>query len=119
MQHDSTPIRLERIHEMTAGDPEFLREIVDMYIEDADGILGELGGALSRRDPERLRFHAHRLKGSSLNMGVGRMAELAKALEDFGKADECGPSALETFESLSKEMQVTREAFAALLAEAA
>lgn len=104
---------------MTAGDPEFLREIVEMYLDDSATLVTQLEACVARQDGPELKVVAHKLKGSSLNMGVQVVAELAKRLEEYGKADQCGAPAREAVAALGREMIAVREAFEALVREAA
>ena len=78
------PIDLERIHDATGGDEEFLAELVEIFLEDAELRLEEIRGAVEAADPTELRKTAHKLKGSSANMGANGLMGLAKTLEDMG-----------------------------------
>ena len=84
LSHDSVPVDLERIHDATGGDEEFLAELVEIFLEDAELRLDEIRGAVVSGDPTELRKTAHKLKGSSANMGANGLMSLAKALEDIG-----------------------------------
>lgn len=82
--NDSFPIDMERINDATGGDEEFLAELVDIFLEDAELRLDEIQGAVNSGDPDELRKTAHKLKGSSANMGANGLMSIAKILEDMG-----------------------------------
>lgn len=83
-----SPIDFERIHDATGGDEEFLAELVEIFLEDAELRLQEIRTAVEASDPTELRSTAHKLKGSSANMGATQLMGLAKTLEDMGHAGE-------------------------------
>jgi CheY-like chemotaxis protein len=63
----------------------FLRELVQAFLHEVPNQLELIDRALAQVDIKSLREEAHALKGSSINIGASRMANLAKALEDHGK----------------------------------
>ena len=75
----------ERVEEATGGDYEFMKELVDLFLEDAAERLRELEAALASNDAEQLGKCAHKLKGSSANVGADHMSHLAKNLEERAK----------------------------------
>ena len=68
------------------GGTEFLRELVDIYLQDTPVRLTELELALARQDAPTATRAAHTIKGSSGNFGALRLARLAAEIEVFGKA---------------------------------
>ncbi|MBX2810550.1 MAG: Hpt domain-containing protein [Myxococcales bacterium] len=78
------PVDMERINDATGGDEEFLAELVEIFLEDAELRLDEIQGAVNSEDPDELRKTAHKLKGSSANMGANGLMSIAKILEDMG-----------------------------------
>ena len=95
-------IDFDRINDATGGDAEFLKELVDVFIEDTEVRLQELKAALDGGDPAQLGRTAHQLKGSTANMGAESMAALARVLEEMGKKDAMQEAA-PTFEGLRHE----------------
>jgi signal transduction histidine kinase/HPt (histidine-containing phosphotransfer) domain-containing protein len=61
-----------------------LRELIDLFVEGVPQRLQQIGQNLS--DAEQLAFQAHALKSMSLNMGAKRIVELARKLEESGRA---------------------------------
>ena len=69
----------------TAG-ADFVPELVDTFLGDAPGMLGELRSALAANDAERFRRTAHSLKSNSNTFGATSLAAMAKSLELGGIA---------------------------------
>jgi HPt (histidine-containing phosphotransfer) domain-containing protein len=72
--------------ESSGGDPDFLAELIDIYLEDAPRqVAGMRDAALSGRTEELVR-PAHTLKGSSASIGAVELSELSRALELAARA---------------------------------
>lgn len=67
------------------GGPEFVREMVDLFLETVGGQVAVLRAAAAAGDTVRLARVAHTVKGASLGMFAHAMASLAHALERAGK----------------------------------
>jgi HPt (histidine-containing phosphotransfer) domain-containing protein len=98
-----------RLEDASAGDEEFLRELVDIYVEDAEERLAEIKEALISADEEALGRTAHQLKGSSANMGVVCVADHAKKMEDLAREHAIADAA-EILPSLEHELGRARAA---------
>jgi signal transduction histidine kinase/HPt (histidine-containing phosphotransfer) domain-containing protein len=61
-----------------------LQELIDLFVEGVPQRLTQIGQNLS--NAEQLAFQAHALKSMSLNMGAKRIVELARKLEESGRA---------------------------------
>jgi CheY-like chemotaxis protein len=70
------------------GEPDFITELIDLFLNDAASLLKLLHAAVSGNDADELRRVAHRLKGSSSNIGAVRMATLTEKLEEKGLGQE-------------------------------
>jgi CheY-like chemotaxis protein/HPt (histidine-containing phosphotransfer) domain-containing protein len=57
--------------------------LVDLYLEAAPQRISQISQSIN--DGPMLAFHAHALKGMSLNLGAKRIAELSQKLEDLGR----------------------------------
>lgn len=65
----------------TPGRPGFLRELVDAYLHEARAQITVLGESLARSDFSVATSAAHKLKGSSRNVGANRLADECADLE--------------------------------------
>ena len=61
--------------------PELLPHLIDLYLKDLPEHLRDLRESADRGDLSLLRATAHKLKGSSLNLGVMLFAGTCKELE--------------------------------------
>ena len=75
------PAALDRLLDMTGGDPEFLDELVQTFLEDAVVQLDAMRAAAGSGAVEDLVRPAHSLKSNSANMGAERLADLCRSLE--------------------------------------
>jgi HPt (histidine-containing phosphotransfer) domain-containing protein len=77
------PVDLQRIRRICNGDRAFERELVAMYIADAEARLAHLREAVKDGAAELARREAHTIKGASSNMGAGDMQQHALAVEEL------------------------------------
>ena len=80
------PAALESLRETVGGDPEFLIELIDTFLEDAPQLLADMGQAVEQGDAGGLRLAAHSFKSNSADFGAKALATLCKELEMMGKA---------------------------------
>ncbi|NIA15412.1 MAG: response regulator [Nitrospiraceae bacterium] len=83
---------LTRLREITGGDPDIEREIIEAYLKDAQACLADLGTAARRGDAEQLERLAHTLKGSSASIGAEPVRALAESLEKAGRENTMEPA---------------------------
>nr|CAB3483800.1 unnamed protein product [Digitaria exilis] len=86
--------------------PEFLSEVVTLFCEDGERIIGELARLLERPsvDFDRVDAFVHQLKGSSASVGAQKVKNRCIQLRDFCQQrnrDGC----LKTLESLERQIQ--------------
>jgi two-component system, sensor histidine kinase and response regulator len=67
-------------------DPEMAQEVIDVFVYDAAQSLDELGRAIQAGDAPNCERLAHRLKGSSLNLGIDELGSLARSLEEKSRS---------------------------------
>ena len=76
-------VALERV----GGDEELLKEIADLFVEDAPQLLEAIRVAIEKKDGSALHRAAHSLKGSVANFGAEKAVEMAFQLEKMGKSN--------------------------------
>ena len=69
------------------GDDEFVRGMVEGFLQDAEETLAPLQQAVNQRKVQDFRFYAHAIKSSCNNMGAKNLAELCGHLEKITEAD--------------------------------
>ncbi len=70
---------------MFDDDVEFLKELVEIFINDAPGHMSEIREAVDNRNSEALDKSAHKLKGAVANFGKNATTDTAFKLETMGK----------------------------------
>ena len=81
------------------SDITFLKEVFDLYIEQAPGLINDIKKSYTDKNPVKLSQSAHALKGASLNIGAKKFADICKQLEMKGKENN-----LENVDELIKEL---------------
>ena len=80
------PVDLDRLAQFTMGDPEFQREVLETFLEDAPLQVQQVKDAIENEDFVTLARKAHQLKGASSTAAVRMMPEIARDLEQHAKA---------------------------------
>ncbi len=71
----------ERAKLTVGGDERLLRELLPIYISEADGLMKQLHQAMANDDCKTLKRAAHTLKGASLSVGALTTSKLAQQIE--------------------------------------
>jgi len=69
-------------------DVDFVRQVIDTYLEDSPQLLAALRQALAGGDAETARRAVHSLKSNSASVGAGGLAEQAREAEQLAKAGD-------------------------------
>ena len=75
-------VALDRV----GGDPELLKEIAVLFLDNYHAWLSELREAAGRGDAEGVEHTAHGLKGSVANFGAQAAVDAALRLENLGRS---------------------------------
>lgn len=76
---------IEALRTLSPDDPAFMRELIEIYLQDTPARLVEIETALGQSDGTLLTRAAHSIKGSSGNFGAATLAKLAQEIEGHGK----------------------------------
>ena len=98
------------------GKPDFVIELIDLFLVDTTSHLTVLRSAVSKNDALAIRRVAHLLKGSSGNVGAGTLSTLYKELEQQRDLDT--EHALTLLARIEIEFELVREALESLRQEA-
>ena len=71
---------------------EFLRELIEIYLQDTPQRITEMEDALNKKDIPGFTRAAHTIKGSSSNFGATKLTKLAHELEMQGKGNTLAES---------------------------
>ncbi len=78
------------LRELTGGDTEFERELIDTFVSSGDQCLAEILVALRLGDFATIGKRAHALKGASANIHAPGLAAAASSLESAARAQNSG-----------------------------
>ena len=108
----------ERLNEISMGDAEFIREIVQMMIEDGEQRVLAIRAAYTKQEWEMLGREAHSLKGAALNVGAKELASLCAAIDDAARKlkSTIKESAVENVEA---EFSVVKDELKSIIEQAA
>lgn len=80
------PAALDKLLEITGGDPDFVTELVTTYLDDAVEQLRAMRQAIEAGDVGELVRPAHSMKTNSANMGALLLAQMCRELESDARA---------------------------------
>ena len=98
------------------GDPEFLAEVVNIFLQECPQQLTAMREAIAGGDAALLEQTAHSLKGSVSNFGVPAVFYALQNLEKMGRTGELA-SAAQAFADLEEKIRPLQTALADLLKE--
>jgi two-component system, sensor histidine kinase and response regulator len=78
-------VDLDALRELTGGDLEFERELVETFVNSGDQCLAEIIAALSVSDMDTIGKRAHALKGASANIHAHTLSVAASNLENAAR----------------------------------
>ncbi len=82
----SIPVNLARLEEVTRGNKSRQQRLLQIFIENAQTDIQAIAQAIPINDYSTLEQKTHRLKGSSANVGVTYISDLAAELEILSNA---------------------------------
>jgi two-component system sensor histidine kinase/response regulator len=83
-------VDMRALRELTGGDAEFERALVETFVSSGDQCLAEILSALRLRDFATIGTRAHALKGASANIHASKLAAAASSLESAARANSVG-----------------------------
>lgn len=93
-----------------AGDPDPVRDLIRTYLAETHTRVQDLEHAVKQEDGPVTRALAHLIRGSSSSLGAGRLAGVARRIEELAKQNEFS-GALQEMGSLRAEFERVQEAF--------
>ncbi len=79
-------VDLTALHELTGGDADFERELIETFVASGDKCLADIVEALRKDDYDTVGKRAHTLKGASANIHAHRLSAAASHLENAARA---------------------------------
>jgi HPt (histidine-containing phosphotransfer) domain-containing protein len=79
-------VDLVALREVTGGDADFERELIETFVASGDECLADIMAAMESSDYEALGRRAHALKGASANIHAHRLSAAAANLETAARS---------------------------------
>jgi len=93
---------LNRLKDMaSSADMDFFGEVIRMFIQQGKEIITDIESLCEKKEWDKMSQQAHKLKGSSLNIGANMLAETCRVIELQGKS----PNGGESCEVLAKRLR--------------
>ena len=83
------PFTPEFLREMTAGNEELMKMVLQTFIDQSERLLTELESYANAGDEKGLQAHFHKLSGSAKTIGADAFGDLSKEFE-LRYAEDCG-----------------------------
>ncbi|HEX9252693.1 MAG TPA: PAS domain S-box protein [Ignavibacteriaceae bacterium] len=93
----------------TDADLEFFKEMLDIYVREIPKNIEAIRNAIFQNNSDHLRFYVHKLKGSSLTLGIECVLENFKILEDMALDNNISEESLRIFKKVSEQFEVILE----------
>ncbi len=87
----------------TEEDLIFYVELIEIYIAELPKTILNMKKALAAKDAKQLRFHSHKLKGSSVTLNIEVISDLSSQLEQLAKQDELTENSQKIFSELESK----------------
>jgi CheY-like chemotaxis protein len=81
---DEAPVDMSRMMDLTDGNMDQLRELVDMYFKQTQMQIGQMREAVRDGKADQARRVAHSCAGASATLGMTRLVPLLRELEKLG-----------------------------------
>jgi HPt (histidine-containing phosphotransfer) domain-containing protein len=85
-QRSAETLRLARLEEITEGDREFERELLESLLGEVRGSVERIGSAFMDRDADALAAELHALRGACRTVGAEALAKSSEELELLSRA---------------------------------
>ena len=100
------------------NDANFFGELLDTYIQELPEMIKQIDSAIKNGDVNNLYFYSHKLKGSSMTLGINPIAIICEELEAHAKEQKIEnrtetivKELVDIFERVIKELEVIKEKY--------
>jgi signal transduction histidine kinase/HPt (histidine-containing phosphotransfer) domain-containing protein len=115
---EESPVEMDILNDLTDGNTDSLRELVDLFFKQTSQQLEQLEAAVRANKAEDVRRLAHSCAGASATLGMTRFVPLLRKLERQG-ASGMLTSATQVYEDTAREFKLIQHFLAAHLNSAA
>lgn len=91
------------------ADLEFFKEMLDIYLREIPKNIELIRNAIFQNNSDHLRFYVHKLKGSSLTLGIECVLENFRTLEDMALDNNITEESISLFKKVSSQFEMIIE----------
>jgi signal transduction histidine kinase/DNA-binding LytR/AlgR family response regulator/HPt (histidine-containing phosphotransfer) domain-containing protein len=102
------PVEMERLNDLTDGNEDSIRELVDLFLRQTSQQLAQLEAAARANKAEDIRRVAHSCAGASATLGMTRFVPLLRELEKQGASGTL-TNAIEIYEKVALEFKLIQQ----------
>ena len=115
---EELPVEMDRLNELTEGNADSIRELVDLFLKQTTRQLAQLEAAVRANKADDVRRVAHSCAGASATLGMTRFVPLLRKLERQGASGTL-ITATQVYEDAAREFKLIQNFLAAQLNSAA
>jgi CheY-like chemotaxis protein/HPt (histidine-containing phosphotransfer) domain-containing protein len=115
---EEPPVEMDILNDLTDGDADSLRELVDLFLKQTSQQMKLLEAAVRANKAEDVRRVAHSCAGASATLGMTRFVPLLRKLERQGASGTL-TTATQVYEDTAREFKLIQHFLAARLKSAA
>ena len=104
----SPPVDLQCLSEAAGDDPDELRELTELYLEQTNSQIDQIRQAVEVESAKDIEQLAHGCKGASSNCGIQGLADIMASLEKAGRENQL-KDVTQLFEQAENEFQRVRK----------
>ena len=90
-------------------DLNFFKEMLDIYLREIPKNIESIRNSIFQNNHDHLRFYVHKLKGSSLTLGIETVLENFRVLEDMALDNNINEESLRVFKSVAEKFEMILE----------
>lgn len=105
------------------GDASFFAELIDVYIAELPKMIQNISSAYATSDAKSIYFYAHKLKGSSMTLGINIIADTCEEIESLAEDEKIDEKVhqlilelVNNFEFVIKDLEVIKQKYSKFLA---
>ena len=111
------PVDKEALFDLVDEDPDFLKTLVDTFLDDCETYMAAIREAVEAEDASTLKEEAHGLKGAVANLQAEPAREAARRLEEMGRSASLDEAA-SALDRLETEIERVRSVLTEMIEEA-
>ena len=93
----------------TDADLTFFKEMLDIYTREIPKNIEAIRNAIFQNNADHLRFYVHKLKGSSLTLGIECVIDNFKTLEEMALENNISEESLRVFKKVAEQFEMILE----------